>query len=420
MTADLDVAIIGGGAAGLATAIFAGRRQPGARIVVFEGARTPGAKILVSGGTRCNVTNVVVTDADFHGAPRALIRRVLRAWPADATVGFFAELGVPLHEEAHGKLFPDSGRARDVLDALLRGVRDAGADLRCGQRVLDVSATDGTFAITTAAGTLRSRCVVLATGGLSLPKTGSDGWGYGAAARVGHGMVPTTPALVPLILSPEGPHAIHRGLSGVAQEVRLEVRVDRAVHTRVDGALLWTHFGVSGPAVLDASRHWLRARLEGQPVTLSASFAPGASFDAVEQGWLAVAREKPMTTVGQTLAAHVPASTAGALSEGAGTTPATRLATLTRASRRALLHALLDWPFDVRDSRGYSYAEVTAGGIPLDEVDTGSMESRRCPGLFLVGEVLDVDGRLGGFNFQWAWATGRVAGEAIARRLSAA
>ncbi len=198
-----DVAIVGAGAAGLATAIFAGRRARAARIVLLDGARRPGAKILVSGGGRCNVTNTVVSDDDFWGGRRPVVRRVLRAFPAPHAAAFFREIGLPLHEEEDGKLFPDSNRARDVLDVLLRELAAVGATLRAEHRVLDIVPHADGFAITTAAGDCTARCIVLATGGLSLPKSGSDGAGLSIAERLGHTIVSTTPALTPLLLAPD-------------------------------------------------------------------------------------------------------------------------------------------------------------------------------------------------------------------------
>lgn len=416
MTPDLDVAIVGAGAAGLATAIFAKRRNPHARVALLEGARTPGAKILVSGGSRCNVTNTVVTEADFNSGRPATVRRVLRALPVADTVAFFREIGVPLHEEPGGKLFPDSNRSRDVLDALLAEVTRTDAALRTAHRVLDVTREAHLFRVATSQGTVLARSVVLATGGLSLPKTGSDGWGYAVAERLGHTLVPTTPALAPLVLDSTDPAAMHQDLSGVAERVRLDVRVDGGVTARTTGSLLWTHFGVSGPTALDVSRHWLRARLEDRRVTLSLSFCPDDHFESLDRAWVTLVRSRPRLTVQTALAGMVPASVAAAIL-GRLTIDATQtLAEMTRDTRRTLMHALLDWPLPIRDSRGYNYAEVTAGGIPLTEIDPASMASRVCPGLFLVGEILDVDGRIGGFNFQWAWCTGRIAGDAIAAR----
>ena len=416
MSGPEDAVIVGAGAAGLATAIFARRLNPAARIVLVDGARAPGAKILVSGGSRCNVTNTVVTESDFNGGRPAIIRRVLRRLPVPDTIEFFQELGLPLHEEPLGKLFPDSHRSRDVLDALLAEAARRGVSPRPAHRVSEIGREGGHFRITTAAGPLHARAVVLATGGLSLPKTGSDGWGYQAAVGLGHSIVPTTPALAPLVLDPNGEGAIHAGVSGVALPVRIDVRVDGRVTTRVTGSLLWTHFGVSGPAALDASRHWLRARLERRAVSLSVSFCPDDWFESLDAAFLALAGSRPRLTLQGAVADRVPASIASAVLAHLRLDATGTLAAMTRDTRHRLTRALLEWPLPVGDSRGYNYAEVTAGGIPLTEVDSATMESRRCTGLFLVGEILDVDGRIGGFNFQWAWCTGRIAGEALAER----
>jgi predicted Rossmann fold flavoprotein len=385
-------------------------------VVLLDGARKPGAKILVSGGTRCNLTNRVVTERDFWGGPRPLIRRVLRAFTADDAVRFFHGLGVPLHEEAGGKLFPDSSRARDVLDALIRGIDSAGVQLLADHRVLDVQAADGGFCAVTTRGAIRCRSVVLATGGESLPKTGSDGAGFQFAQRFGHTIVPTTPALVPLVLDETEGGPMHRALSGVSHDVELSLWVDGRITTRERGSLLWTHFGISGPVTLNVSRHWLRAEREGRRATLTASFCPGDSFEQVETRWAATASTRPKSSVLAALAAQVPVSVAAALLERLRIDLARELAHVTRIDRRRLVHALLEWPLLVSGCRGYNYAEATAGGVRLDEINPATMESRACPGLHLVGEMLDVDGRIGGFNFQWAWSTAYVAGGALGAR----
>lgn len=404
-----DLVVVGAGAAGLATAIFAKRAAPDMRVVCIDGARRIGAKILVSGGSRCNVTNTVVTERDFWGGPTRTVQRVLHAFPSPKTIEFFAGLGVRLHEEEDGKLFPDTNRSRDILDALLSGLRDAGADLHTGQRVTEVTRTDRGFLVSAETRKYLTAAVVLATGGRSLPKTGSDGVGYALAGALGHGYVETTPALVPLILDDH----THNGLAGVSHRVRLTVRPDKGRAWVLDGALLWTHFGASGPVVLNASRHWHRARLEGRAVEVQVNLCPGEQFDSLD-GWLLdQAANRPRARVVTALAARLPAAVADAWLARLGLQDVT-VSHLARHSRRALVHALLATPLQIRDSRGYGFAEVTAGGIPLEEIDPARMESRRCPGLFLVGEILDVDGRLGGFNFQWAWSSAWVAGQAIA------
>jgi predicted Rossmann fold flavoprotein len=411
------VVIVGAGAAGLATAIFARRANPPEGVVLLEGARKPGAKILVSGGSRCNVTNAVVHETDFWGGKRTIVRQVLRAFPPDRTVDLFRDLEVSLHEEADGKLFPDTNRARDVLEALLRGAGDAGVDLRAGVRVHDVSRVDGRFVVATSSGDINASRVVLATGGQSLPKTGSDGAGYEIARALGHTIVPRTPALAPLVLDPDSPYSIHRHLSGVAVNGEIAIWIEGSVAVRLAGALLWTHFGVSGPVALNASRHWARARIEQRGVRLTLSYYPGRTFDDVDEHLRAVgsAGHYPRTVRTQ-LASDLPDSVVRAILDMLAIPVDRSVAELARDDRRRVVHALTEWPLPVSDTRGYNFAEVTAGGVALDEIDPSTMESRRCPGLYLVGEILDVDGRIGGFNFQWAWSSAFVAGRALATR----
>jgi predicted Rossmann fold flavoprotein len=404
------IAIVGAGAAGLATAIFAVRRGATGPIVLFEGAKKPGAKILVSGGARCNVTNTVVTERDFSGSPAHLIKRVLRAYGVEETVAFFREIGVPLHEEEHGKLFPDANKSRVVLEALLAEVERRGVELRAGCRVIAVEAEGVGFRLRTSGGDFRASRVVLATGGLSLPKTGSDGLGLQIARAFGHSVVATTPALVPLLL--EG--SFHSGLSGVAHEVELVVRSDGRGLDRRTGALLWTHFGASGPVVLDVSRAYLRAQLEGGSPVLEASLLPGRDHAWVDRELVRAAADSPRSGVANALARQLPQSVAQAVVAEAGCAEVT-LGRLTREARQKLVRGLVERVLPVTGSRGYSFAEATAGGVPLAEVDTRTMESKLRRGLVLVGEMLDVDGRIGGFNFQWAWSSAWVAGGGLSR-----
>jgi len=299
-----------------------------------------------------------------------------------------------------------------VLDALLGELYRVGATLLAAHRVTDIRREVDRFRVASSGGDIVARRVVLATGGRSLPKSGSDGVGLELAHRLGHRIVDTTPALAPLRLSADEP--MHARLSGVAQDVELAVWIDGVVATRLRGPMLWTHVGISGPAALNASRHWARARIEDRPVVLTASFVPGHTFEQIDAAWTSAAAEHPRTSVHAQLARSIPASAADALIAALSLDGATALAHLPRADRRRLAHALAAYPLPVVDTRGYTFAEATAGGVALDEVDPSTLESRVCPGLHLVGEMLDVDGRLGGFNFQWAWSTGFVAGTALA------
>jgi hypothetical protein len=407
----IDIAVVGGGAAGLVAAIFAARRLPGKRVVVLDGARRLGAKILVSGGGRCNVTNRVVSAGDYWGGDRRVIDSVLRAFPSADAAAFFESLGVGLHEEDDSKLFPDSGNARTVVDALVAAAARAGVEIRHDRRVDGVRATSApAFTVQGSGWSAQARRVVLATGGLSLPKTGSDGGGLAIAASLGHRIVPTTPALVPLVLG----GTFHHHLAGVSHDAALSITGDGLRFVTLRGALLWTHVGVSGPVALDASRHWHRAMIEGRNAELRLSFLPSLDFTGVERALLGRAAARPAAMIHTVLADLLPAAVGATLLASAGIDPHTRLAQLSRDGRRRLAHALVSWPLPVTGSRGYNYAEATAGGVTLDEINRGTMESKACPGLFLVGEILDVDGRLGGFNFQWAWSSAYVAARGLA------
>jgi predicted Rossmann fold flavoprotein len=412
--ARFDLIVIGAGAAGLATAIFAARAASSLRICCLDGARTIGAKILVSGGSRCNVTNRLVTELDFWGGSRRVIRRVLRAFPADRAVAFFEELGVALHEEEDGKLFPDSHRSRTVLDALLREATRRGIVVSPLQRVRELRMDGQWIVATEAGGTFTARAVVLATGGRSLPKTGSNGYGYELAARLGHGHVATTPALAPLLVSGE------RSISGVSHHAAMALRIDGRPGVRLEGSLLWTHFGVSGPLALNMSRHCERAQIEGERATVLLQIMPGESFESAEAWFLEQQRLRPRAQVTTVLSTRLPSALASAWTAAAGIDEATTMAHVSRESRRDLIRALVETTLPVTASRGYTYAEATAGGVPLEEIDPATMHSRMHPGLYLAGEILDVDGRLGGFNFQWAWSSAYVAGQAIARTIGSA
>jgi predicted Rossmann fold flavoprotein len=408
------VGVVGGGAAGLMTAITAAREAPHLSVVVFEGQPRPGIKILASGGGRCNVTNRVVTPSDFHG-DRGLVARVLRRFDENDTVEFFRGLGVALkHEPEFDKLFPETDSAKTVLDALLAECARLGIRVECGFRVDSVQRTDAGFEVRAGARTETCDALVLATGGRSLPKSGSDGRGYEFAKALGHTVGPTAPALVPLVLQP---HAL-QGLEGIAVPAEMSVWSGGRRVASESGPALVTHFGLSGPAPMNVSRHFAVGKLAGESPEVRMSFFPGREPAEVETAWLAKAKADG-THPAEVLLAPLPLRLARRIAEIASVAPSTRLSELSKNSRKRLLDAATNLRLPVADTRGWNAAEVTAGGVPLGEVDVRTMESRRCPRLHLVGEILDVDGRIGGFNFQWAWATGFVAGQALATRKAA-
>jgi len=390
-----DVAVVGAGAAGLMAAIAAGRA--GARVIALDGAPKIGAKIIISGGGRCNVTHDVVGPDDFNGNRNA-IAKILRSFTVEQTIDFFASLGVTLKREATGKLFPVSDRARDVVEALLRAAREAGVEVRSGFRVTSI---EPRFVVND---DIRARRLILATGGRSVPKTGSDGFGYALAQMLGHSVSETFPALVPLLLDPS-----HWGLTirGTSVDAELSVRSTsgRVLH-RERGAMLFTHFGISGPVVLDISRHWIAAR----PATLTANLLPGETWESMQSMLIALGRDNPHATVSSFLRRRLPDRLVAKVGSD------TPLVRLSKEERSDAIRNIVECELPVTRDRGFEYAEVTAGGVPLSEVNGTTMESRVCTGLYLCGEILDVDGKIGGYNFQWAWASGWAAGTAAGLR----
>ncbi|HEY5626701.1 MAG TPA: NAD(P)/FAD-dependent oxidoreductase [Nitrospira sp.] len=415
-----DIAVIGAGAAGLAAAIVAGeakRRSHPLTIVLLDGAKTIGAKILVSGGGRCNVTHHEVKPTDYFGN-RRIIKNILAGFSVEQTKRWFASLGVDLKREETGKLFPVTDKARTVLEALVERCCELGVKILPDHRLTEIEnrpEENGRFLLRHSQGTIRARSVVLATGGRSIPKSGSDGFGYELARRLGHDVVPTVPALVPLLLDDR---MFHKQLSGLSQDVEVTTVVEgRKVDSRT-GSLLWTHFGISGPVVMDASRFWTLAQDRGEPVDLFANFLPGRTQEDAQAWFLAQSSAHPRRWLMKSLALLVPERFGEALCLSVGCDPQKAMAQVPKADRTRVIAALTKFQLPVVADRGWNHAEVTAGGIPLEEIDFRTMESKLVPGLYLVGEILDCDGRIGGFNFQWAWVTGFLAGRAAARTQS--
>lgn len=403
------VVIVGCGAAGMLAGIFAGRG--GVRPLLLETRPKPGAKIRVSGGGRCNVLPSQSELDDFHTeGSRNSLKNLLASWPLPQCRAFFErELGIALKVEDTGKLFPVSDDAGEVLDALLAELARVGGQVVGGVRAEELvplaDAGDGArFEVVLSNGIrLRARSVVLATGGLSLPKTGSDGWGYTAAHKLGHVVHRRYPALVPLLCN----DARWNELAGVSVVARLAaLRGDKLVgeHT---GDLLFTHKGFSGPVALDMSRFLTGP--DGEGLELVAGWH-GLSVDA----WDERLRKGGTRTVLLCLREWLPRRLVSVLIDLARVHPERKLSELSREDRKRLSTLLGACPLPIAGDEGYKTAEVTGGGVALEEVSTKTLESRRVPGLYFCGEVLDVTGRIGGFNFLWAWVSGRRVGQSLA------
>jgi predicted Rossmann fold flavoprotein len=405
---EVDVLVVGGGAAGLMAAISAARA--GAHTVLLERTGDGGRKILISGGGRCNVLPGTFRPGEYvtDSSPNSL-RKILRSWPLREQRSFFEdELGIPLkHEEEGDKLFPVSDRARDVRDALVAGVMDAGGRIHFQRTVVGIArAGGGVWSVSTEEGVeYRSPRLVLATGGLSVAATGSDGRGLAWVRELGHVVHPTYPALTPLLADPP----VHAHLAGVSLEVHLSARSAHRERS-ARGGFLFTHRGYSGPAVLGVSHVAVR------------SLEDGGERASVQVDWTGEGREawearlqSRRGTVASVLTRHLPQRLVAQLVAEAGVPEERILSQLRRDERLGLLDLLVRYPLPWSGHEGYKKAEVTGGGVALDQVDPGTLESRVTPGLYLCGEMLDAFGPIGGHNFLWAWATGRAAGRSAAK-----
>ncbi len=431
------IIVVGGGAAGLVAAIFAA--EGGQRVLLLERTATLGQKILIAGGGRCNVLPAEAHTGVFATAsPRAPLEAILQAWPLAEQVRFFERtLGVRLKREgfatrvtprhagvvmtsrfgASGKLFPISDQAREVRDALVAEARGRGVTIWTQASLSGLAREGGDWRLeigdwksrpsrstrqspifppAASRSTLHASRLILATGGLSVPATGSDGTGLRLAEALGHAVTPTYPALTPLL----GGGAAHHALAGVSLPVALDAGGGAAV---AEGGFLFTHRGYSGPAVLDVS-HVVAGRGAGERPTLLARWGETtadewtAALVNARGGVLAVLRERLPERLARQLVAE------------AGLSETQRAAELPRAARQRLVDTLTRYRLPWTGDEGYPKAEVTGGGVRLDEVDPGTLASRHAPGLYLCGEMLDVFGPIGGYNFLWAWASGRAAG----------
>jgi len=405
------VVVVGCGAAGMLAALFAARA--GVEVLLLETRPKPGAKIRVSGGGRCNVLPSLMTLDDYHSSgSRNALRNILLSWPLSAVRDFFeSDLHIPLKTEPTGKVFPQSEQPLDVVEALLDRLARAGAKLAAGVRLTRIDRVDGEhgtrFDLVTAEGRIvHAARVILATGGMSLPKTGSDGAGLAMARRLGVATVATSPALVPLLTA----EPRWKRLAGVALPARIRaVQGEHCVDER-EREFLFTHRGFSGPVVLDMSRH---------VTAVPAADAPAARLLVRWGGgdagsWEAALRSSGKRLITTVLRDRLPERLAEELVAIAAVPAARREHELTRAERRQLLQALDAFELPAHGNEGYATAEVTAGGVALEAIEPRTLECRAVPGLHVCGEIVDVVGRIGGYNFLWAWVSGRRAGEAAA------
>jgi predicted Rossmann fold flavoprotein len=400
--AELPVVVVGAGAAGTMAAIFAA--SAGREVLLLERTRDGGRKILISGGGRCNVLPSRVEPGQyFTSSSRNALKKMLLSWPLAEQRRFFEEeVGLRLVLEPEtGKLFPAGNRARDVRDRLLELARTRGAELRFDTLVTELRRDSGGWVVGTDGGDqILASAVIIATGGLSVPATGSDGTGFRIVRHLGHALHDPFPALTPLTAEPP----VHAGLAGVSLEVRIDAPAAKA-SLAAEGGFLFTHRGYSGPSVLDVSHRAVLAKRAGEPQPLRVQWT---EMDAA--GWDSLLRESGPGAIGALVRRLLPQRLADALLAEAGVDPERTRSQLRREERARLVETLASYPLPWTGDEGYRKAEVTGGGVPLAEVDARTLESRLVPGLFLCGEILDCFGPIGGYNFFWAWATGRAAG----------
>lgn len=386
--------VLGGGAAGLMCAIEAGRR--GRRVLVLEGSNRVGKKILMSGGGRCNFTNLDVTPENFLSANPHFCKSALARYTQWDFIALVERHGIAWHEKELGQLFCDES-SKLIVAMLLAECEAAGVRIEVRADVDSVTRLeDGGFRVPTALGPFTAESLVVATGGLSIPKMGASGFGYELARQFGHRLQPTRAGLVPLTFEPPERDR-YADLAGVA----LPAATEAGGH-RFDAGLLFTHRGISGPAILQLSSYW-------QPGdTATVDMLP----DRDAEVWLTERRAaRPDAGLRGVLAEALPRRLAQQLIELG--LPDRPLRQLQPADIRATAERLHGWPFSPAGTEGYRTAEVTLGGVDVDEVSSSRFESKRVPGLFFIGEVLDVTGHLGGYNFQWAWASGHAAGQVV-------
>lgn len=399
MSDTYDAIVLGAGAAGMMAAAVAG--QAGKRVLLLEGADRPGKKILISGGGRCNFTNVNTAPDRFLSQNPHFAKSALRRYSPREFIRLVEAYSIAYHEKTLGQLFCN-GPAQQIVDLLLAECEKGAVELRCDAAVTSVNYADGEYTVIASSKVATAPALVIATGGPSIPKMGASDFAYHLARQFGLKVVEPRPALVPLTLA--GEDALFQELSGVSADVVTHHGQGKKGQTKFREAALFTHRGLSGPAILQISSYWRK----GEPIAVN--FLPDHS-----QGWLLeVKRSHPNTTLRKLLSEQFADRLAQRLVELLGLEDI-----LNHHSDKAIRAAeerLRRWEFMPSGSEGFAKAEVTIGGISTAELSSKTMEAEKQPALYAIGEAVDVTGWLGGYNFQWAWASAQAAGKAIAER----
>jgi len=388
-----DVIILGAGGAGLMCGIAAGRR--GRSVLILEHARRPGEKIRISGGGRCNFTNLHAAPANFLSQNPHFCISALAGFTPHDFIALVEAHGIAYHEKTRGQLFCD-GSSQQIIDVLLEECRRAGTELQLATRIVSVSKGADGFVVATDRGSHACRALVVATGGLSIPKMGASDVGYRIARQFGIAVVPTRPALVPLTFDQVLLNEL-KELAGISVDATVSCG-----QARFSDALLFTHRGLSGPAILQISSYWR----EREPITvdLAREADVAAMLDRAR-------REHPRQGLATALVQVLPRRLAQKIAEKSGA--AIRLGDLSDRQRDAVARSVQAWRVVPSGTEGFRTAEVTLGGIDTAALSSKTLEARSVPGLYFIGEVVDVTGHLGGYNFQWAWSSGHAAGQHV-------
>ena len=392
---EFDVVVLGAGGAGLMCAISAGRR--GRRVALIDHAAKAGGKIIISGGGRCNFTNVTVSSKNYVSKNEHFCKSALSRFEPGDFIAMVRAHGIAYHERKHGQLFCDAS-AQQIIDMLLKECRQAGVQFFLAHELSSVTRTDARYVVETDKAVFSAESVVVATGGLSFPKFGATGFGYGLAKQFGLKLEDTSPALDGFVFSASDRQKLD-GFSGIALDAVMTCN-GMSFHEN----LLFTHAGFSGPVALQASLHWN----PGDVVRIN--FLPALSREEL-LAWFA-GRKGGKAELKNQMAELVPKRLAERFCDLYLPEPFD-LGNLSKKSLESFCETLQNWPFSPAATVGYGKAEVTRGGVSTDELSSKTMEAKKAPGLFFIGEVVDVTGWLGGYNYQWAWASGRAAGEAV-------
>ncbi len=393
--------IVGGGASGLIAAITAARRKQ--EVLIVEKNKSLGKKILVSGNGRCNLTNTNISPDKYYGENTKCLNNIFARFSSNDTINFFEKLGVKLKTDSGGRVFPASDKASTILDALIRETTRLHVKVNLNERVIKIIQSKTNWQITTDKNSYQTKSVIMTTGGKSYPQLGSIGDGYEIAREMGHTIIKPRPALVPLEL--EG--TWFKSLQGIQTTVKITVKQQQRTLAQKTGDLLFTHFGISGPVVLDLSRVIINL-LNKPNLNVSINYLP----EHTNTELISYIKNQPKKILPNILAKLIPKKIIEVLLDELKIDMTKQASQITKKEIQLIIESLFNWQLDIKKPRPFQESMVTAGGLAMDEIHPKTMESLKVKGLYFAGETMDIDGVSGGYNLQFAWSTGYLAGNA--------